>query len=647
MKSKEKKKKYQQESHTFFEKCDSFFSRHERIWFWIIFGITLITSVLLYDPRVSPGGDDSAYIMIAHEFLTDFKFVNYQGPLYPIMLSVVDAIFGMSLRAFKIFSMMSILACVYVMFRAFRNRIPSTLLFITLLFTSFNSHVLYFASQTYNEAFYMFMQSLLLLVFFNFFIHRETHTQTPVTAELKRHMLLAAILLGIVLTRSIGYALFLAIMGYFILYRQWKNVAWFTACFLVCFAAYHLLVNILWGDVGVQASAQGSGLLNKDFYRPELGREDLSGFIERFWTNSNQYISRFFMVMLGMRDTFTPEGIFVATKPVVTVLVYLLGLTGLWFSYKQNKYLFFSGFIAGIFLMVTFVVLQTTWNQYRLIVPAYPLMILLLFSAVYYVLKLPGFRPFQFLLFVPVVIISFGTLSDTSETAKKTGKLKNEYSGLTPDWLHYAQASAWSAKNLPEEALVACRKPSISSIYAHGKKFYGIYRVSSSDFDAFFDRWKADSLNFAVIPVEGMSDQTYNMMLGRIEARLLLGENYYLAVKNQELIQRLSSNFEDLKIVSSPHKFSPVVEQAGSQTAIFYPDSLLAPMRRANVTHILAANLRLNPNVKDGQIINTVERVAIFIREKYPTIFHKLVQTGAPDDEPAEISQINWEVVNN
>ena len=648
MKDKAKKKKYQKLSRTLFEKSDAFFAKYEWIWFWILLGITLLTCLLLYDPRVSPGGDDSAYISMAHDFLKDFKFPGFQGPLYPIMLGVLYAVFGMSLKAFKVFSILSMLACVYLMFRAFRKRIPYTLLFIMLLLTSFNSHVLYFASQTYNEAFYMFMQSLLLVVFFRFFIHREeVDEKRSNSVECKRHILLAIVLLGVILTRSIGYSLFLVVMGYFILYRQWKNMAWSMACVLLCFAAYQMLKYFLWGDLSIQASGQGSYLLNKDFYKPEYGREDLAGFIERFWTNSNQYISRFFMVMLGLRETFTPEGFYVATKPVITVLTYLLGLTGLWFSYKKNKYLFFSGIVTAIFLVVTFVILQTVWNQYRLIVPAYPLMILLLFSGIYYVLSLPRFRSFQFLLFVPAVIICFGMLADTSDASEKAGKLKNEYSGLTPDWLNYAKASAWAAKNLPDEAFVACRKPSISSIYGQGKKFYGIYRVNSGSFEAFYERWKADSLSFAIVPLEGMNHQMYGAMLGQCEARMYLDDKYYFVVNDREFVRQLSEHFTDLNIISSPREFGPVVQRAGEQTAIYYPDSLLAPMRQFNVTHLLTAQLRLNPNIKDGQIINTVERVAGFIQEKYPDIFNKLIQIGEPEDEPAEIYQINWNVVKD
>ncbi len=642
---KNKKSKKQPETRLFFEKSDAFFAKYDRIWFWILFGVTLVTCILLYDPRVSPGGDDSTYILSAHDFLKEFKFPGYQGPLYPILLSLTEAVFEMSIKAFKVFSMVAWLACMFFMFAAFRRRIPATLLFITLSLVSVNSYVLYFASQTYSETFYMLMQALLMFVFFRLFIDREERDQFSVSDNLKRHLVLAVVLLGAILTRSIGYSLFIAVIGYFLVQKQWKNIGWFTACVVLCFGAYQLLKYALWDDASIQASGQGASLLNKDFYKPEYGQEDLAGYINRFWTNSNRYISHFFAMMLGVRDTYTSGGVFVSAKPGITVLVYLLGLTGIWFSYKRNHYLFFAGIAVGLFLVITFVILQTSWNQYRLIVPAYPLMVLLLFSAGYYLLSLPQLRSFQFLLFVPAVIFFFATLSDTSKAAEKAGKLKNEYSGLTPDWLHYAQASAWVADNLPEDAFVACRKPSISSVYAKGRKFYGIHRVNGSDFNAFYERWKSDSLIYKLISAKEITNEAYTALYGRCEARVLLGDTYYLAVSDPDFVRQMAARWPNTRIIGSPRELQPIVDKAGAQITVYYADSLLFPMKERNVTHLLTASLRLNPNIKDGQTINTVERIAAFIQEKYPTIFQPVMRFGEQNDEPAEIYQINWDAV--
>ena len=66
---KKTKKQNQQEPLSFFERANGFLGKNDLIWFFILLGITLLVSFLLYDPRVSPGGDDSGYILAAHDFL--------------------------------------------------------------------------------------------------------------------------------------------------------------------------------------------------------------------------------------------------------------------------------------------------------------------------------------------------------------------------------------------------------------------------------------------------------------------------------------------------------------------------------------------------------------------------------------------------
>ena len=47
--------------------------------------------------------------------------------------------------------------------------------------------------------------------------------------------------------------------------------------------------------------------------------------------------------------------------------------------------------------------------------------------------------------------------------------------------------------------------------------------------------------------------------------------------------------------------------------------------------------------MKDGLIINTVERYMAFIQEKYPQVFSKVSQIGDDDNEPATIFKIEYE----
>lgn len=643
--SKQKKhKKQKQEPVSFFDRANRFLGKYDLVYFWVLFGVTLLVSILLYDPRVSPGGDDSGYILSAHDFFRQHKFPSFQAPLYPIALSFIDLIFGMSLSAFKIFSMCCILGFVALTFVAYRRRIPPLLLFITLLLTSVNSHVLYFASQTYSEAFYMLMQSLLPLVFFRFFTDSESKT-LAIGSRIRKNLLLAIVLVGIVMARNIGYAALLSVVGWFLCYRRWLDTGRAVVYFAVCMVAIQFLKSLLWKNTGLHGSEQVSSFLLKDLYHPEYGQETISGFFKRFWDNSNQYLSRFFVAMLGFRNAISPEGVYVPVKPAITISVYLLGLTGIIFSYRNNKALFFTSLFAGITIVVTFFIIHTFWNQERMIITAFPLLIMVLFGALYYLLSLEQFRHFQWLILLPVFFVFFCSLSETSQAAKKAQKLTNEYSGLTSDWRNYLMASAWAGKNLPDSALVACRQPAISAVHAKGKRFHRIGKVNSSNFQAFMDRWSSGE-NYMAVERNSLPNDAYALLNPHYVAMTVVGSNYYMIVNQSQSLTERMTKWPEIKPVTSAGDFKSLVDKAQNQLSVYYADSLLAPMRRSNVTHILTASLRLNPNVKDGRIINTVERAAMFIQEKYPNIFTLVKQFGDAGDEPASIIKINWEVTD-
>lgn len=267
---------------------------------WAILGITFLFSLLLFDSKVSLSGDDSFYIIRASDFIHSFKYPAFQGPLYPMVLSVFVVIFGISLVPLKVLSLFSMMGFIYLFFMAYRSRIPSTLLVITLLAMSVNSFILYYASQTYNEAFYMLIQMAMVLVFFRSFIDNEN--LLPLRQDLKRHLLLALSLLALTLTKNMGYSAVMAVAGYFLLRGQWKNLLYSIAAFSILMIVFQGVKYMLWSDGSMQFSSQGSGLLNKDYYNPQAGKEDFAGFFTRFTENSNLYLSKHFVSAIGLRQ---------------------------------------------------------------------------------------------------------------------------------------------------------------------------------------------------------------------------------------------------------------------------------------------------------------------------------------------------------
>jgi hypothetical protein len=88
--------------------------------------------------------------------------------------------------------------------------------------------------------------------------------------------------------------------------------------------------------------------------------------------------------------------------------------------------------------------------------------------------------------------------------------------------------------------------------------------------------------------------------------------------------------------------FYPIYSVIAKDTATQQsnPDSALAIFKRNKVTHLLIANIRLNPKQNTGNIINTLHNIAGPIQEKYPQKLKLIKQVG--DTEPAWIYQINY-----
>ena len=618
-------------------RMDSHLQKHDRIYFCIIFAITALVALLLYDPRVSLTGDDSGYIIAANNFLRDFRFPGAQAMLYKIALSPVAYIFNASLFPMKMFSLLSMLGFMYFTFKAFRHQIPASILLPVLALVSVNSYVLYYASQTFAEAFFMFMLSLFVFVFFRF-IKQGNQNDAGWDKEIKIMLCLALSALSVALTRIIGFSIAIGIAGYFLFGRQWRKLSLFLICYVILFAAYSLLKEWLWGNSELQFSGQGSTLLNKDPYRAEEGREDLIGFIARFWKNSEQYLSNGLFRILGFGYQIGENSVF------RTVLVYAGAIAGLCLSFKRNRYLFATILIAGAFLAVTFVILQVFWNQERLIIPVYPFILMSIFACLYYLLSKNSARRFQFLYPVFIGILFILGLNGTMKAIPEARKLTNQYSGLTPDWINYLKASEWAGENLKEKELVACRKPSMSTVYGKGKPFYGIYSVPTGNATAFMHEWAATPDRYVAVQI---SDQTYRQfgaLRNFYRARVELDRQALWILNRSESLNN-TLNQIGIQPLTLP-QMQELSAQVNNNFGIFYADTLLHQLKKGGVTHIMTANLRINPAQKTGHTVSTVERYAFYIQEKYPGLYRLIYQEGANENEPAQIYEIDWSLVD-
>ncbi|WP_010417001.1 hypothetical protein [Anaerophaga thermohalophila] len=440
------------------------------------FIIYLFFSFFTFSLRISEGGDDSAYIIRAISFLEEGKFPQFQGPLYPFILSLFIALFGTRIVVLKLSSWIFLSLSVFLLGKAIVNKVSAITFWGIILALVVNHHFLYFGSQTYSEAFFMALQSFFILYLFRT-IEKHDNLIIPVRCVLA----ISVLLLTLYLTRTIAIVAVPAVVLFFFLRNQ-KKAAWLTILFFVVLSGAFIGLKAIVADSPTGADSQLQSLLMKHPYDASQGRETFGGFFERFAQNSNIYLSKYFAILTGFKNAMS-----LSKQPLVTILLYAWLIAGMIRFYRRNPYLLFIGIYLIFMLGTTFFALHTIWDQVRLIIPFYPLMIIFLIETVVaYTSKSKTAGKQK----IPAVLLAFTILLSTAQTVKQTdfqATFKNisgdQYYGYTPDWQNYLKMVEFASHNLPPESYIACRKPNIARLTAGGKEFYGIYRIDSENAD--------------------------------------------------------------------------------------------------------------------------------------------------------------------
>ncbi|MCW3788072.1 hypothetical protein [Plebeiibacterium sediminum] len=458
------------------DKIESWLRDRSALLFYILAGVFVVFSFLFFNARVSITGDDSTYITRAINFWSSGKFPDYQGPLYPIVLSLFAGIFGMNVILLKLTSFVFLLGSFVWFYKTFKDKISYTSLFFTMGIMGLSHYFLFFSSQTFSEAFFMLLQIGMFYYVFKVVERDEDSSDKNWRSQLKVVLPIVVSAVLMFLTKTIGIGAILALLVFFLVYKEFKKALFILFGFVVLMTFFVGVKSVVW-DLPPTTGKQTSQLLNKHPYDESQGKEDFSGFIQRFKDNSNLYLSKHFVRVLGFKS-----GQKNSTNPAVTILLYVLFLLGFFWFPKRNKFLFFTSVYLAILLGMTFFSLQKLWDQYRLIIPYVPFVILFLVSTVIQVSKEKNIvlvRKFFFL----VLILSLGLVSVSGYNNMDLKTLSkniqgDKFAGFTPDWVSYLKMVDYVESNLSkEDTYVACRKPNIARIYAKGRKFYGVYRI--------------------------------------------------------------------------------------------------------------------------------------------------------------------------
>jgi len=480
-------------------RMEQWFEKNDKKLFYILLFFSTLISLLLFDAKVSEGGDDSSYIQRAWDFLHEGKYPYFQGPGYPVALSVFVKIFGLDIIALKFFSVLCQFGFVWFTYKAFHKRIPYVVLFALISFISFNHFIQYYSSQTFTESFFLFVQSLCIYITFKII---DTIKENETWVEVIKNNYLKWLFFGLLfvllsISKSIAFVAIAGVLLYFILKKNFKQAIFAFLFFIAVRLIYQLLTASLFGE---NTTDQMEMMLRKDLYKPQGGHEDFSGMINRFFLNFNTYISLHMYRLFNLRNVNTDASKIIPALSFITTVVLSIFV---FLSFKKNKYIFFSSIYmialcGGIFLGV-----QANNMQDRLIIIAIPLMFLAFFYGFYELAKQASMAQFSF---VAIAIIMFGvtvfkttTIAQKNLTALKKNMSGDIYYGYTKDWEHFLRMSKYCSDSLPDSTQIVSRKPSMSFLYADGKKFVGQFIVTSTDPDTVLAGWQKLSVDYVIV----------------------------------------------------------------------------------------------------------------------------------------------------
>jgi hypothetical protein len=493
---------------TLFDGLNKWFDKRSRNISIFIFICSALFSVLLFQARMDIGGDDSSFLERAYDFIHKGIFPAFQGPLYPIVIGVFMAPFGINIILLKSISLIFNIVGLYFFYRAFKGRIPSFIFYPVFFITAINSYILNFASLTYSEAIFMCIQYMFFFYFFKLIDKLEDEDISSVKNNYKSWLAPGLVIFLLILSRNVAITCLGAIALYFIINKQFRNMFYIIGAFLV-FEIPMMLLEKFALHADNQWTSQGNIFMQKDPYDKAKGMETMSGFFTRFFQNCDNYISKRFFEIIGLRSEDSIKDYKPFEPDNLNWFVLFLVILSVFILYRiiksKNKYMLITFLYAMSITVTSCVLLQVQWDQPRIIMICVPILLLTMFFAFYDQFK-KGPWGMQFILFMVIAVFTFAGIGNTVGKSKKNLPILSKnlhgdiYYGYSPDWVNYLRMSRWCADSLPKDAKVAVRKAPMSFIYGNGKEFFPVYRAYSTNADSILAYLKANKVNYIMRP---------------------------------------------------------------------------------------------------------------------------------------------------
>lgn len=395
---------------------------------WAVYALWGVLALVLFDPKLSVGGDDATYILLSKaiasgdglvEIWTPGRPAHTQYPfLFPLLLSPLSLL-GVSAPWLKVVPLVAAAMSLLLSRQLFGDKRVVALLAVNPIFLACSRWVL-------SELPFLAFASLSFVAM-----------QRWERSERRRDFLLGLVAAVAALhVRTAGVALVGGIVAWLLLQRRLRAAVGFA------FASATLSLPWWLRNQSYPGGGYGSVIALIDPYRPDLGTISAGDLVERVGRNASLYFFEHLpkLVAPGLSHWL--------------LSVVLLAVLALAFKHGARAH--------DCFIVCTFVMLllyPSAWADARMLLPLLPFLLATLLRVV------PSW-----LLFIPALVTTASDIPANLRmlTAYAEGDV---HAGYPPAYRHFFTAAAWVGEHTEERTVVVSRKPSLFALTSGRRAF--------------------------------------------------------------------------------------------------------------------------------------------------------------------------------
>jgi hypothetical protein len=493
--------------------------------FLVVFYLFLISITFyktydrIFDKKVHLGGDNAGYYIYGKAMAKGVGYTaihtkesppgNHFPPGYSALIAGVMKVFDGKINTIKTangFFMYAALFVLFFLFRALTKNIH--LSFVACLFAIYNFHLLEYSTIMMSEISFVLFSAISLLLFV------LTDFEKTVYKNWK-FLLFILVLTFAFYIRTLGISLVISFSLILLFQKRWAYVGTMVVCFFFLVLPWQIR------SANLGSSPYIKQLVQKNPYRPELGPMEIGDWPDRVLMNVKRYLAleisnsvlpfetidykqavRQLKKEAGTLQSQTDPATgkkkdvqkeltheeklasaakrgMPGAKVDVTTTDYIISLILLILMAIGLARLKDYKILIGLYLAGTFAILflwPEAWFGIRFMLPVVPILIML---ALHGVVQIPEYlsvllkkKP-PWILAIILPFIMFFTFYGKLD--KRVDELETRAKGVyISKFKNYFDIASWSNKNLPKDAIVACRKGQL--FYLYGNRWISGFR---------------------------------------------------------------------------------------------------------------------------------------------------------------------------